>query len=191
MTQKNGPLSGDYARLVQGGLNNLYQPSKVWRALAPYEKLKIFEKLHVKHTDNRCSSFEKSIQKWKFSKFLAIFTSNNCYFSDKQSILDKLLQFSKKSEPRNFDRNHWIPPTIHYKLRNEFSRELQLIFKLGGFFGKVGENGASGVLVILTVSVEELATFFVFECPCNRNNFQYGLSYLLGKWLSIVFYCWF
>ena len=60
-------------------------------------------------------------------------------------------------------------------------RELKLFFKLGkSFLGKVGENGASGILVILTVSMEELASFFIFECPCDSHHFEYGLSYLLG-----------
>ena len=59
---------------------------------------------------------------------------------------------------------------------------LNLSFQLGkSFLGKVGENGASGILVILTVSMEELASFFVFECPCDSHHFEYGLSYLLGR----------
>ena len=43
--------------------------------------------------------------------------------------------------------------------------------------------GSSGLLVILTVGMEELAAFLIFECPCNSesmDNFVYGMSYLLG-----------
>ena len=42
---------------------------------------------------------------------------------------------------------------------------------------------ASGLLVLLTVGMEELAAFLIFECPCNSgsmDNFVYGMSYLLG-----------
>ena len=43
--------------------------------------------------------------------------------------------------------------------------------------------GSSGLLVLLTVGMEELAAFLIFECPCNTgnmDNFVYGMSYLLG-----------
>ena len=43
--------------------------------------------------------------------------------------------------------------------------------------------GSSGLLVLLTVGMEELAAFLIFECPCNSgntDNFVYGMSYLLG-----------
>ena len=43
--------------------------------------------------------------------------------------------------------------------------------------------GSSGLLVLLTVGMEELAAFLIFECPCNignMDNFVYGMSYLLG-----------
>ena len=43
--------------------------------------------------------------------------------------------------------------------------------------------GSSGLLVFLTVGMEELAAFLIFECPCNTgnmDNFVYGMSYLLG-----------
>ena len=35
--------------------------------------------------------------------------------------------------------------------------------------GKTGksDSGISGVLVVLTVCVEEFASFVVFECPCQ------------------------
>ena len=38
---------------------------------------------------------------------------NYCYFSDLQSTLaNTLMQFSKKSESKKFDKNHWILPTL-------------------------------------------------------------------------------
>ena len=43
--------------------------------------------------------------------------------------------------------------------------------------------GSSGLLVLMTVGMEELAAFLIFECPCNTgnmDNFVYGMSYLLG-----------
>ena len=51
------------------------------------------------------------------------------------------------------------------------------------YFRKNPNYGSSGLLVLLTVGMEELAAFLIFECPCNSgsmDNFVYGMSYLLG-----------
>ena len=51
------------------------------------------------------------------------------------------------------------------------------------YFRMNPDYGSSGLLVILTVGMEELAAFLIFECPCNSgsmDNFVYGMSYLLG-----------
>ena len=46
----------------------------------------------------------------------------------------------------------------------------------------------SSVLVVLTVGVEEFASFVVFECPCNRNlNRLYGLTYLFAPAIILFF----
>ena len=52
---------------------------------------------------NQCSSFEKSIQKWKFSKFLAIFT----YLIAPNEIIAIFLIYSQPSGTRkcNFYKN--------------------------------------------------------------------------------------
>ena len=41
---------------------------------------------------------------------------------------------------------------------------------------------STGVLILLTFAMEELAAFLIFEClfnSGNMNNFVYGMSYLL------------
>ena len=43
-----------------------------------------------------------------------------------------------------------------------------------------GGGGGMGVLVVATVAVEDLASFIMFECPCDDQNWIYGFSYLLG-----------
>ena len=46
----------------------------------------------------------------------------------------------------------------------------------------------SPALVILTVGVEEFASFVVFECPCNRDyNRNYGLIFMLAP--AVVLFC--
>ena len=46
----------------------------------------------------------------------------------------------------------------------------------------------SSVLVVLTVGVEEFASFVVFECPCNRKlNRLYGLTYLFAPAIILFF----
>ena len=51
---------------------------------------------------------------------------------------------------------------------------------LGSAFTKLGQSNklggipTHGIIVVITVSAEELASFFMFECPCNTNNFIYG-----------------
>ena len=36
-------------------------------------------------------------------------------------------------------------------------------------------------MIILTVGVEEFASFVVFECPCDRSyNFRYGYIYMFA-----------
>ena len=53
-------------------------------------------------------------------------------------------------------------------------------------FGKFSKNHFSNLLVIFTVSTEQLASFIVFECPCDRNyNLIYGMSYLFGPALLL------
>ena len=31
-----------------------------------------------------------------------------------------------------------------------------------------------GIIIVLTISAEEIASFFMFECPCDQNNRVYG-----------------
>ena len=47
---------------------------------------------------------------------------------------------------------------------------------LGGAMNKMGKGGlpTHGIIIVVTVSAEELASFFMFECPCNNYNFIYG-----------------
>lgn len=33
---------------------------------------------------------------------------------------------------------------------------------------------ATGLIIVLTISTEELASFFMFECPCDNTNRIYG-----------------
>ena len=48
-----------------------------------------------------------------------------------------------------------------------------------GAVSQFGSKGGTGLLVILTVSVEEMAGFFMFECPCDlTTHFIYGMAYL-------------
>ena len=45
----------------------------------------------------------------------------------------------------------------------------------------------SNLLVIFTVCTQQLASFLVFECPCDRSYSQiYGLSYLLGPGIVLL-----
>ena len=64
------------------------------------------------------------------------------------------------------------------KVGHGFSNAMGGAFKSGG--------GGMSVLVILTVSVEELASFIMFECPCDNTNWLYGFSYLFGPCKSII-----
>ena len=60
--------------------------------------------------------------------------------------------------------------------------------KLMGAVSQFGSKGGTGLLVILTVSVEEMAGFFMFECPCDlATNFIYGMAYLCGPALILFF----
>ena len=54
--------------------------------------------------------------------------------------------------------------------------------KIGDSFSGIIKhgNGQMGILVIITVTVEQLASFIVFECPCDDTNIIYGYSYMLG-----------
>jgi len=52
--------------------------------------------------------------------------------------------------------------------------------RIGNLYGTLGSKGASGILVIATVSIEEIASFILFECPCNETHYYYGLFYLYG-----------
>ena len=59
--------------------------------------------------------------------------------------------------------------------------------KLAGAVSQFGSKGGAGLLVILTVSVEELAGFFMFECPCDASHRIYGLAYLCGPAIILFF----
>ena len=43
-----------------------------------------------------------------------------------------------------------------------------------GLGGLMKGGGATGMIVIVTISAEELGSFFMFECPCDNTNFLYG-----------------
>ena len=43
-----------------------------------------------------------------------------------------------------------------------------------------GSKGGMGILVVLTITTEEVASFLMFECPCDNSHFIYGLAYLFG-----------
>ena len=51
--------------------------------------------------------------------------------------------------------------------------------RIGNLYGTLGSKGASGILVIATVSIEEIASFILFECPCNRTHYYYGKWFLI------------
>ena len=57
--------------------------------------------------------------------------------------------------------------------------------KLAKSFGDFSSKGGAGLLVILTVSTEELASFFLFECPCDETHYIYGLVWW-SKFQSIL-----
>ena len=51
--------------------------------------------------------------------------------------------------------------------------------KLGNTMEKLKGPGGlptHGIIIVLTISAEEIASFFMFECPCNGTNFRYGLT---------------
>ena len=60
---------------------------------------------------------------------------------------------------------------------------------MSGFLSSLTDTKSfSSVLVVLTVGVEEFASFVVFECPCNRNlNRLYGLTYLFAPAVILFF----
>ena len=63
---------------------------------------------------------------------------NFCNFSDFQSTLaNTLMQFSKKSESKNFDKNHWILPRLGYRLsyRLGYILDYGLGYRLGYMLG--------------------------------------------------------
>ena len=39
---------------------------------------------------------------------------------------------------------------------------------------KTGGLPTHGIIIVLTISAEEIASFFMFECPCDNSNFAYG-----------------
>ena len=46
----------------------------------------------------------------------------------------------------------------------------------------------SNLLVVMTIGIEEFASFVVFECPCDRSyNVQYGCAYLFAPALVLFF----
>ena len=46
--------------------------------------------------------------------------------------------------------------------------------KIGNLYDKFGSKGLSGILVVVTVSIEEIASFILFECPCDKTHLYYG-----------------
>ena len=44
---------------------------------------------------------------------------------------------------------------------------------LGGLMKGLG-GGGKGIIILITISAEELGSFFMFECPCDNTNFLYG-----------------
>lgn len=62
--------------------------------------------------------------------------------------------------------------------------------KMGGVMDKIkngnGGMGTHGIIIILTISAEEIGSFFMFECPCNSSNKVYGLSYLFGPMILLL-----
>ena len=38
-----------------------------------------------------------------------------------------------------------------------------------------GGMATQGIVILLTISAEEIANFFMFECPCDNSNLLYGL----------------
>ena len=43
-----------------------------------------------------------------------------------------------------------------------------------GLGGLMKGPGNTGIIVLVTVSAEELGSFFMFECPCDKSNVLYG-----------------
>lgn len=43
-----------------------------------------------------------------------------------------------------------------------------------GLGGKGSGVPTYGIIIVLTISVEEWAAFFMFECPCQNSNLLYG-----------------
>lgn len=51
----------------------------------------------------------------------------------------------------------------------------------------LGNGQFGGILVVLTVSADQFASFVTFECPCDRDiNQYYALTFLLGP--SIILF---
>lgn len=50
--------------------------------------------------------------------------------------------------------------------------------KLGNAMNSLGSKTGGlpthGIIIVLTISAEEIASFFMFECPCDNSNFAYG-----------------
>ena len=47
-----------------------------------------------------------------------------------------------------------------------------------GLGGKSGGLPTHAIIVVVTISAEELASFFMFECPCDTYNGLYGFMVL-------------
>ena len=110
-------------RETSGNFISRQKSGEFWRLWKIYKKLKVLENLHVKQTEGSMKFFWKVYPKVKifdiFGNFHLIKSPkrNYCYFSDIQSTLgNTLMQFSRKSEPKIFDQNHWIPPTLAHRL---------------------------------------------------------------------------
>ena len=59
--------------------------------------------------------------------------------------------------------------------------------RIGNLYGTLGSKGASGILVIATVSIEEIASFILFECPCNHTHYYYGKGFChITSWYSVI-----
>jgi len=64
--------------------------------------------------------------------------------------------------------------------------------KIGNAMDKVSKKSEGGglpthgIIIILTISAEEIASFFMFECPCDNSNSTYGFTYLFGP--SLLFF---